>query len=109
MEKNKVFQNKINKKINNNQKILNIKESLKNNNLVIENDVDLNKSKSIDINEKINRLLNRNGYTFNVNVEIITNKEKYNTRIAGKVNNCLITLDNDVIYIPDIKDIIIKN
>ena len=104
MKKNKIFQNKINKQMNNNQKVSEVKEE-------IQGDIPIkegNKIENTNVKEIINKLLNRNGYIFNVDVAIITEKKKYETRIAGKVNNHLITLDNDIICINEIKDIIIK-
>ena len=59
----------------------------------------------ISVDEKIDKLFNTNGYVFSKNVEIVTNDKVYNTKIAGKVNNHIITLDNDIIKISDIKDI----
>ena len=58
------------------------------------------------VSEKLEQLFNTNGYIFNVSVKIITNNKTYDTKIAGKVNNHLITLDNNIININDIKDII---
>ncbi len=107
MKKNKIFQNKIKKKIDNNQKSFNIIEDIKDNNDIIK-DNNLNID-NISVEEKINMLLNRNGYIFNVDVEIVTESKTYKTRIAGKVNGNLITLDNDIIPIRNIKDIIIND
>ncbi len=101
MKKNKIFVNKIDGRINNNQKSFDI------NNSSINDVKKNNEYNELTVNEKIDKLLNRNGYVFNVNVKIITDKKEYQTRIAGKVNNHLITLDNDVININDIEDIII--
>ncbi len=103
MKKNKVFQNKLDKDIGNNQKSFSISDDKKNN---IKDDVTLNDD--LTAKEKIEKLFNRNGYVFNVLVEIVTSKKTYHTKIAGKVNNHLITLDNDIICINDIQDIIVK-
>lgn len=111
MKKNKVFVNKIKKRIGNNQSYYDIGD-ISNNHIEIKKDYELinNENESLSVLEKINNLLNRNGYVFNVDVKIITyNNKEYLTRIAGKVNNHLITLDNDIININDIKDIIIKD
>jgi len=110
VKKNKVYVNKIDKKIGNNQDYCNIKEEknssyeIKNNGVqknIIEN--------NLTVREKINELLERNGYIFNVDVQIITSQKTYNTKIAGKVRDYLITLDNDIIHINDITDLIILN
>ena len=102
MKKNKIFKNKVDNRLGNNQKSFNITEQGDINEKIIEND-------TLSINEKIEKLFNRNGYIFNVNVKIITDNREYDTKIAGKVNNHLITLDNDIIAINDIKNIIIKD
>lgn len=110
MKKPKVFENKFNKKVNNNQEMYETS-----NNIILENDFLINDQESknqnsnLTIIEKINMLLNRNGYIFNVLVTIKTKDKNYTTRIAGKVDNRLITLDNDIIDIDDITDILIKD
>ena len=101
MKKNKIFVNKIDKKINNNQKWFNI-----NNDSEVHLDSDY-KDDKLTVDEKLAKLFNCNGYIFNINVKIVTKKKTYQTRIAGKVNNHLVTIDNEIIYINDIEDIII--
>ena len=99
MKKNKVFVNKIEKRINNNQTSFDINNSVKK---------DIKKDNNVTIREKIDKLLDRNGYIFNVSVKIITNQREYHTYIAGVVNNHIVTLDKDIIDISNIKDIIIE-
>ena len=99
MKKNKVFVNKIEKRINNNQTSFDINNSVKK---------DIKKDNNVTIREKIDKLLDRNGYIFNVSVKIITNQKEYHTYIAGVVNNHIVTLDKDIIDISNIKDIIIE-
>lgn len=106
MKKNKIYVNKIKKKIDNNQKSYNISEKDINN--IINQEIVSKKDNNLTIREKLDELLNRNGYIFNVNVKIITNQKEYNTFIAGIVNNHLVTIDKDIINISDIKDIIIN-
>ena len=106
MKKNKIFVNKIKKKIDNNQKYFNISEEDVND--TINKEVITKVDNNLTVREKINQLLDRNGYIFNVNVKIITNQKEYNTFIAGIVNNHVVTLDKDIINISDIKDIIIN-
>ena len=91
MSKNKIFVNKINSK-SNNQVLANVESNIIN----IDN----------NIQEKLDKLFNTNGYIFNINVKIITDNKTYDTKIANKIGNNIITLDNDVINISDIKDII---
>lgn len=97
MKKEKIFANKIKEKIGNNQSVCEVEES---NDLIIETKDNKN------VEEKLNDLFNTNGYIFNTNVKIITNDKTYNTKIASRVGDNLITLDNDVIRINEIKDII---
>ena len=95
MKKKKIYANKINKKIGNNQKFSEVCE------LKEETVTFINKS----VEKKIDDLFNTNGYIFNVDVKIKTLDKTYNTKIASRVGNNIITLDNDIINIDDIKDI----
>ena len=56
---------------------------------------------SLDVVDYINAL-SHNGYVFNKRVVIVTKNRTYDTRIAGKIGNRIITLDNDSINIDDI-------
>ena len=96
MKKKKIFINKLDKKINNNQNYCDVKK---------ENIIE--KKEDINVLDKIDKLFNTNGYIFNIDVTIITTKHEYHTKIGSKINNYLITLDNDIISIDDIKDIIV--
>ena len=97
MKKNKVFVNKIEKKIDNNQ-----------NSCYVNDIVDNNDNIGDTMRKKIDNLFDRNGYIFNVDVNIITHDKNYRTRIAGIVNNNIITMDHNIININDIKDIVIN-
>ena len=105
MKKNKVFVNEIHKRIGNNQSYYDI-NNLKDEPIVKEDNEEI--ISELTVEEKLDKLFKINGYVFNVDVIIITKNHEYHTKIAGKVNNHLITLDNDVININDIEDIIIK-
>lgn len=61
------------------------------------------------VEDKIRKLFKSSRYIFNINVLIKTNKKDYDTKIAGKVKNSLVTVDNEVIPIIEINDIIIKD
>lgn len=91
MKNKKIFVNKITDDIGNNQKYTNVEERC---------------YEKEDVEDKLNKLFNTNGYIFNTKVKIITKDRVYNTKIASRVGNSLITLDNDVIYIKDINDIV---
>lgn len=93
MKKNKVFVNKINK-VKNNQVSCEVEEG----EVVLE--------PSLTVTEKLDKLFNTNGYIFNVNVKIVTDNKTYDTKIANRIGNNIITMDNDIICIKKIKDII---
>lgn len=50
----------------------------------------------------INKLSKSGSYIFNRDVVIVTKDKKYETRIAGKMGDRVVTLDNDSIMINDI-------
>ena len=87
MNKKKIYVNKINEKVGNNQTSYEIKDEE-------------------TIEDKLEELFSTNGYIFNVNVKIVTDDKTYDTKIASRIGDNIITLDNDVIRIDDIKDII---
>lgn len=61
------------------------------------------------VEDKIRKLFKSSRYVFNINVIIKTDKKVYNTKIAGKIKNSLITVENEIIPIIEINDIIIKD
>ena len=66
-------------------------------------------SNNFSIEDKIKKLFKSSRYIFNIGVLIKTNKKDYDTKIAGRVKNSLVTIDNDIIPIVEIEDIIIKD
>ena len=50
----------------------------------------------------MNKLAKSGSYIFNKDVIIVTKDKKYETRIAGKLGDRIVTLDNDSININDI-------
>lgn len=72
-------------------------------------DKKVNISSLTTVEEKIRKLFKSSRYVFNINVLIKTDKKDYDTKIAGKVKNSLVTVDNEVIPIVEINDIIIKD
>lgn len=55
-----------------------------------------------DVQDFLNKVSGSVGYVFNKRVVITTKEKTYDTKIAGKIGNRLITLDNDSININDI-------
>ena len=100
--KNRIYINKKNKPKNNNQKTFNIQEDIRKLDREIINDLEIHE---ISIHDKINDLLNENGYIFNKKIDIITNDKVYHTSIANVFKDKIITMDKDIIRISDIKDI----
>lgn len=103
----KVFQNKIDKDISNNDKFYysaNKEES--NNETKAET-----KSKIIkpnNINKKINEIFSSPSYVYKANVEVTTKDSTITTKIIGRNKSYLITMDNKTIPINDIVDIKLK-
>lgn len=55
-----------------------------------------------DVITFMNKLARSGSYIFNKDVIIVTKDKKYATRIAGKLGDRIITLDNDSIKVDDI-------
>lgn len=94
-KKPKVFQNIINKELNNNHTV-----SVTRSNEVI--------SKK-DVNEKIREILNSKNYIYKAKVSITTQQGIIERQIIGKKDDYLMTIDNELIPIANIIDIQRKN
>ncbi len=71
--------------------------------------MDSSDSQLFSVEDKIRQLFKSSRYIFNIHVLIKTRKKEYDTKIAGKVKNSLVTVDGEIIPIVDIDDIIIKD
>ncbi len=91
-----VYANKIEKKINNSQEYVEIKEH-----------AERHYSKN-DINKKINNIFKTNQYIYKIRVIIETDKGLEDKIIVGQTKDALITLDNELINMDSIKDINLK-
>ena len=98
----RIYKGEINKEIKNNLNVYYVKGS---NEFSFSSTKEEKSNDEIDINQKINKIFKTGRHSFNIPVEIITKNKVYNTKIAGKIRNNIITLDNDVIRIEDIIDI----
>ena len=99
----KIFQNEISSNIKNNKKVY---DSLNNSLEIIKKDiVKDNNNKILTVKEKIKQLIKDNNYIFNKKVNLIFEQEEKECHIAGIVNNHIITMDNEIIKIDDLKDI----
>ena len=86
----KIYQNKIDKNIHNNKEMDYVKKSNKN------------------IKERLNIIFNGEVYSYNKEVIIETNNKVYDTYIITRTKNNIVTLEDKIININDIKDIKIK-
>lgn len=90
---NEIFKPKINHKINNNR---NTYYSF----------IEEKNKKEIETEEEpidtLNRLIKENSYIFNKKVLIKTSNKEYLTKIAGKINNRIITINGEEINMDDV-------
>lgn len=89
-KKAKVFQNIIDKDINNNRKYSVTKDNIVSNHNVL---------------EKINSIFNDKNYIYKADVTITLKDKIINRKIIGKKGDNLVTIDNELISIKDIIDI----
>ena len=94
----KIFANKIDKKINNNESVYYDKNEVR-------NEQKNNTSSVFTVNQKINQIFSSARYVYKADVIITTKNGKMNKRIIGRNRNELITMDNEVINVNDILDI----
>ncbi len=109
----KMYRNKIEKEIENNEKIF----STMYNNLIetpikIEKRADRsnpisNKKNNYTVEQKIANIFNSPNYIYKIDVVIVTDTATTNKRIVGKTKTNLITMDNEYIPISTIRDIYI--
>lgn len=96
----KMYHSKINKSIDNIQKVYSTigkKEKIEQS--------DENKYSHISIDRKIDSIFNDTGFVYKADVTIITDEEKIKKRIVARNQNNLITIDNEYIPISIIRDI----
>jgi hypothetical protein len=107
----KIFVNKINKNIDNNEKIY---ASNRNRNEKNTTDVDtstkklkIEKEKTTQktIKQKVKEIINDKTYVYKIPVIIETNNETLKTKIIGTNATSVITIDNQIIKFAEIKDI----
>lgn len=104
----KIFANKIDKKIKNNKEVYvsvsETKEQLETNN---KKEPPKQKQKTINktIEQKINEIIKSNNYIYKIPVKIQLKDEEIITNIIGKNNKNIITMDNKLIKINEIKNI----
>lgn len=101
----KIFQNELASNIKNNKKVY---DSLKDKNIELNENKIIKKQSSkkiLTVKEKVKELIKGNNYIFNTKVTLVFNDSERECNIAGVVNNHIITMDNEIIKIDDLKDI----
>ena len=103
----KIYQNELNLKHRNNKSVF---DSLKDynkeiTNLEVDNNSFTDSLKNLSVKEKIKALIDQNRYIFNTKVILIFSDHEKTCQIAGVLNNHIITMDNEIIKIDDLKNI----
>ena len=102
----KMYHNKIDKNINNNERVF---STLNNDNIINNtNNSFINNRNNLTVEQKIVNIFNSPNYIYKIDVVIVTDKNKEVKRIIGKNKNNLITMDNEYIPINTIRDIYIE-
>ena len=102
----RMYHNKIDKDLNNNERVFstldsNIKPTKISSNFI-------NNRNNLTVEQKIVNIFNSPNYIYKIDVVIVTDNNKVIKRIIGKNKNNLITMDNEYIPINTIRDIYIN-
>ena len=90
--------------IYNNKKVFN---SLEDKEIINKKEIKIQTNNNkLSVKDKIKDLIKGNNYIFNTKVTLIYEDKEKKCNIAGIVNNHIITMDNEIIKIDDLKDII---
>lgn len=103
----KMYHNKIDKDIKNNEKFFSTmydKKIEKENN----KNIFINNKNNYTVEQKIYNIFNSPNYIYKIDVTIVTDSGIQNKRIVGKTKTNLITMDNEYIPISTIRDIYIS-
>ena len=104
----KIYQNELDRKVCNNKKIFNgLKDDIKKDEEIGKEELKINdeRYKDMTVGEKIKELINQKSYIFNIPVSLVFENREEKCQIAGVVNNNIITMDNKIVKISDLKDI----
>ena len=105
----KMYRNRIDREINNNERIFSTMYN-SNNNLNSNNDrnIIIDNRNNYTVEQKIANIFNSPNYIYKIDVVIVTDRDTSVKRIVGKTKTNLITMDNEYIPINTIRDIYIK-
>ena len=102
----KMYRKKIEKEINNNEKIFSTIYTNSNNiDINTKKEIILINNKNLTVEQKIAAICNSPNYIYKIDVVIVTDKKKAKKRIVGKTSTNLITIDSEYIPINTIRDI----
>ena len=110
----KMYRNKIEKEITNNEKMFctlynNGNEvTLESGDRIERSTIAITKKTNFTVEQKIANIFNSPNYIYKIDVVIVTDKDKSVKRIVGKTKTNLITMDNEYIPINIIRDIYIS-
>jgi len=101
----KIDKFEFNNKVNNNKRIF---DSMKETDIIKRCEKKVEQDKKYDkmtVHDKLKELINQSSYIFNTPVILVFASYEEACQIAGVVNNHIITMDNKIIKISDIKNI----
>ena len=104
----RMYRNKIDKDIRNNEKIFSTINKDKNIEKKVEKEVYIDNKKNYTVEQKIYNIFNSPNYIYKIDVVIVTDSGTFNKRIVGKTKTNLITIDSQYIPINTIRDIYIS-
>lgn len=91
----KLYTNTFNKKIDNSQDYT----------IVTEKNIEETKTTKYELNKKIDNIFKSNNYIYKIKTKLFLKDGERTETLIGKTNNNLITIDNKLISINDIKNI----
>lgn len=104
----KMYRNKIDKEISNNEKMFSTMYNNINENIIEKEGRSILRDKNnYTVEQKIANIFNSPNYIYKIDVVIVTDNSTLNKRIVGKTMTNLITMDNEYIPINTIRDIYI--
>ena len=106
----KMYRNRIEKEITNNEKIFSTMFNTVTNTFKKEDDrkIKIENRNNYTIEQKIASIFKSPNYIYKIDVVIVGDRETQTKRIVGKTKTNLITMDNEYIPINTIRDIYIK-
>lgn len=103
-----VFANRISPEVSKNKKVFYSEKEITPP-VNVERKIDIlpqtNLSSAEEVELELRKLFKSTSHIFNIPVEIVTNEKSYDTKIAGRVQNQIITIDNDLIKVSEIVSI----